>query len=309
MIPVNSVLQVGSFPEIMQAEINRHLKTVLLTNPHDPVPTGSYEAILTRSSTPIPVSLLEQIPTLKVITCCGVGYDNLPLDYLKAHGIQATTTPGVLNDAVCELGIGLLFALLRRLPAADHFVRSGAWQQQAAFPIATTLAGKTVGIVGLGRIGQDLAKRLVAFGVAIAYTGPSDKKLPYAYYSDVNALAKAADIVILTCPGGPETERIINVAVLKSLGPNGFLINIARGSVVDESALIFALQQNTIAGAALDVFENEPNLNPAFLTLHNVILSPHIGSATSETRVAMTRLAIDNLEAFFNHRPLLTPIH
>jgi lactate dehydrogenase-like 2-hydroxyacid dehydrogenase len=309
MIPVNSVLQVGSFPEIMQAEINQHLKTVRLTNPHEPVPAGSYEAILTRSSTPIPVSLLEQIPTLKVIACCGVGYDNLPLDYLKAHGIQASTTPGVLNDAVCELGIGLLFALLRRLPAADHFVRSGAWQQQQVFPIATTLAGKTVGIVGLGRIGQDLARRLVAFGVTIAYTGPSDKKLPYTYYSDVNALAKAADIVILTCPGGPETERMINAEVLKSLGPNGFLINIARGSVVDEAALIFALQQNGIAGAALDVFENEPKINPAFLTLHNVILSPHIGSATSETRLAMTRLAIENLDAFFNQHPLLTPIH
>jgi lactate dehydrogenase-like 2-hydroxyacid dehydrogenase len=308
MIPVNSVLQVGSFPEIMQAEINRHLKTVLLTNPHDPVPAGSYEAILTRSSTPIPVSLLEQIPTLKVIACCGVGYDNLPLDYLKAHSIQASTTPGVLNDAVCELGIGLLFALLRRLPAADQFVRSGAWQQQA-FPIATTLAGKTVGIVGLGRIGQDLAMRLEAFGVTIVYTGPKDKKLKYAFYSDVNGLAKVADIVILTCPGGPETERIINAEVLKSLGPNGYLINIARGSVVDEAALIFALQQNSIAGAALDVFENEPNLNPAFVTLHNVILSPHIGSATSETRSAMTRLAIDNLEAFFNQHPLLTPIH
>jgi len=308
MIPVNSVLQVGSFPEIMQAEINRHLKTVLLTNPHDPVPAGSYEAILTRSSTPIPVGLLEQIPTLKVIACCGVGYDNLPLDYLKAHSIQASTTPGVLNDAVCELGIGLLFALLRRLPAADQFVRSGAWQQQA-FPIATTLAGKTVGIVGLGRIGQDLAMRLEAFGVTIVYTGPKDKKLKYAFYSDVNGLAKVADIVILTCPGGPETERIINAEVLKSLGPNGYLINIARGSVVDEAALIFALQQNSIAGAALDVFENEPNLNPAFVTLHNVILSPHIGSATSETRSAMTRLAIDNLEAFFNQHPLLTPIH
>ena len=128
MIPVNSVLQVGSFPEIMQAEINRSLKTVHLTNPQESVPAGSYEAILTRSNTPIPVSLLEQIPSLKVIACCGVGYDNLPLDYLKAHGIQASTTPGVLNDAVCELGIGLLFALLRRLPAADLFARSGTWQ-------------------------------------------------------------------------------------------------------------------------------------------------------------------------------------
>ena len=308
MIPVNSVLQVGSFPEVMQAEINRSLKTVQLINPHEPAPAGSYEAILTRSNTPIPISLLEQIPNLKVIACCGVGYDNLPLDYLKSHGIQASTTPGVLNDAVCELGIGLLFALLRRLPAADLFARSGAWQEQA-FPITTTLAGKMVGIVGLGRIGQDLARRLEAFGVTIAYTGPAAKNSPYLFYSSVVALAKAADVLILTCPGGSETERMIDASVLNALGPNGYLVNIARGSVVDESALISALQQNRIAGAALDVFENEPQLNSAFMQLHNMVLSPHIGSATRETRQAMTRLAIDNLEAFFNHRPLLTPIH
>jgi lactate dehydrogenase-like 2-hydroxyacid dehydrogenase len=308
MIPVNSVLQVGSFPEIMQAEINRSLKTVHLIHPHEPVPAGSYEAILTRSNTLIPESLLRQIPNLKVIACCGVGYDNLPLDYLKAHGIQASTTPGVLNDAVCELGIGLLFALLRRLPDADRFVRSGTWQEQA-FPITTTLAGKTVGIVGLGRIGQDLARRLEAFGVTIAYTGPASKSLPYAFYSSAIELAEVADVLILTCPGGPETEGMINAAVLKSLGSGGYLVNIARGSVVDEPALIAALQQNSIAGAALDVFENEPKLDPALLQLKNVVLSPHIGSATRETRQAMTRLAIDNLEAFFNHRPLLTPIH
>ena len=308
MIPVNSVLQVGSFPEIMQAEINRSLKTVHLIHPHEPVPAGSYEAILTRSNTLIPESLLRQIPNLKVIACCGVGYDNLPLDYLKAHGIKASTTPGVLNDAVCELGIGLLFALLRRLPDADRFVRSGTWQEQA-FPITTTLAGKTVGIVGLGRIGQDLARRLEAFGVTIAYTGPASKSMPYAFYSSAIALAEVADVLILTCPGGPETEGMINAAVLKSLGSGGYLVNIARGSVVDEPALIAALQQNSIAGAALDVFENEPKLDPAFLQLQNVVLSPHIGSATRETRQAMTRLAIDNLEAFFNHRPLLTPIH
>jgi lactate dehydrogenase-like 2-hydroxyacid dehydrogenase len=308
MIPVNSVLQVGSFPEIMQAEINRSLKTVHLIHPHEPVPAGSYEAILTRSNTLIPESLLRQIPNLKVIACCGVGYDNLPLDYLKAHGIKASTTPGVLNDAVCELGVGLLFALLRRLPDADRFVRSGTWQEQA-FPITTTLAGKTVGIVGLGRIGQDLARRLEAFGVTIAYTGPASKSLPYAFYSSAIALAEVADVLILTCPGGPETEGMINAAVLKSLGSGGYLVNIARGSVVDEPALIAALQQNSIAGAALDVFENEPKLDPALLQLKNVVLSPHIGSATRETRQAMTRLAIDNLEAFFNHRPLLTPIH
>lgn len=307
MIPVNSVLQVGSFPEMMQTEVDQRLKAVRLTNPHDPVPAGTFEAILTRSSTPIPTALLRQIPSLKVIACCGVGYDNLPLDYLKEHGIQASTTPGVLNDAVCELGIGLLFALLRNLPAADQFVRSGQWPK-AIFPIATTLAGKTVGIVGLGRIGQDLAKRLTPFGVQIAYFGPSQKDVPYAFFNSVSALAKACDILILTCPGGPETEKIINAEVLEALGSKGFLVNIARGSVVDEPALLSALSQKRIAGAALDVFENEPSPDAAFMKLDNVVLTPHIGSATSETRQAMTRLAIQNLEAFFRQQPLLTPI-
>lgn len=308
MIPVNSVLQVGSFPEIMQAEVDQRLKAVRLTNPHDLVPAGAYKAILTRSSTAIPISLLEQLPNLKVIACCGVGYDNLPLDYLKVRGIQASTTPGVLNDAVCELGIGLLFALLRNLPAADQFVRSGQWPQRV-FPIATTLAGKRVGIVGLGRIGQDLAKRLLPFGVQIAYFGPSQKDVPYAFFNCIKALASACDILILTCPGSPETEKIINTEVLEALGPKGYLINIARGCVVDEPALLLALSQKRIAGAALDVFENEPSPNPAFMKLDNVVMSPHIGSATSETRQAMTRLAIHNLEAFFHQQPLLTPIY
>ena len=308
MIPVNSVLQVGSFPEIMQAEVDQHLKAVRLINPHDPVPTGTFEAILTRSSTTIPIPLLQQIPNLKVIACCGVGYDNLPLDYLKEHGIQASTTPGVLNDAVCELGIGLLLALLRNLPVADQFVRSGQWPKRI-FPIATTLAGKTVGIVGLGRIGHDLAKRLTPFGVQIAYFGPSQKDVPYTFFSSVNELASACDILMLTCPGGPETDKIINADVIEALGPKGFLVNIARGSVVDESALLSALVHKRIAGAALDVFENEPTPDAAFMKLDNVILSPHIGSATSETRLAMTRLAIHNLEAFFHQQPLLTPIN
>ena len=308
MIPVNSVLQVGSFPEIMQAEVDQHLKAVRLINPHDPVPTGTFEAILTRSSTTIPIPLLQQIPNLKVIACCGVGYDNLPLDYLKEHGIQASTTPGVLNDAVCELGIGLLLALLRNLPVADQFVRSGQWPKRI-FPIATTLAGKTVGIVGLGRIGHDLAKRLTPFGVQIAYFGPSQKDVPYPFFSSVNELASACDILMLTCPGGPETDKIINADVIEALGPKGFLVNIARGSVVDESALLSALVHKRIAGAALDVFENEPTPDAAFMKLDNVILSPHIGSATSETRLAMTRLAIHNLEAFFHQQPLLTPIN
>ena len=307
MIPVNSVLQVGQFPEIMQLEIDRRLSTIKLLDPQGKIPDGSFTAILTRSNTQIPKELLEKMPSVQMVATCGVGYDNLPLGYLKTHGIKASNTPGVLNDAVCELAIGMLFGLLRRIPEAQEYVKSSAWSK-APFTITTTLAGKCVGIAGMGRIGQDLAKRLEPFKVKLAYTGPTQKELPYEYFGDIKSLAKASDILILACPATPETEKMINAEVLEALGPQGYLINIARGSVVDEAALLVALQQKIIAGAALDVFENEPNPNVGFLNIDNVLLTPHIGSATSETRQLMTNLAIDNLEAFYNKKPLLTEV-
>ncbi|MEN9864059.1 MAG: hypothetical protein RLZZ601_1823 [Pseudomonadota bacterium] len=307
MIPVNSVLQVGQFPEIMQLEIDKRMSASKLLDPQDKLPAGNFTAILTRSNTQIPKELLEKLPDMQMVATCGVGYDNLPLDYLKAHGIKASNTPGVLNDAVCELAIGMLFSLLRRIPEAQDFVKSTAWSK-APFTITSTLAGKCVGIAGMGRIGQDLAKRLEPFKVKLAYTGPTRKELPYEYFSDIKSLAKASDILILACPASPETEKMINAEVLEALGPRAYLINIARGSVVDEAALLVALQQKIIAGAALDVFENEPNPNVGFLNIDNVLLTPHIGSATSETRQLMTNLAIDNLEAFYNKKPLLTEV-
>ena len=161
----------------------------------------------------------------------------------------------------------------------------------------------------MGRIGQDLARRLEPFKVQISYSGPNAKNLPYTYHQDIKDLAKNSDVLFLACPATPDTDKMINAEVLDALGPTGFLINIARGSVVDEGALLYALQHKKIAGAALDVFENEPNLNTAFLNLDNVLLTPHIGSATAETRIAMTNLAIDNLEAFFAQQPLLTEVH
>jgi lactate dehydrogenase-like 2-hydroxyacid dehydrogenase len=307
MIPVNSVLQVGQFPEIMQGEIDRRLSTTKLLDPQGKAPAGNFTAILTRSNTLIPKELLEQIPSIRMVATCGVGYDNLPLAYLQAKGIKASNTPGVLNDAVCELAIGMLFGLLRRIPEAQEFVKSGAWAQ-APFAITTTLAGKYVGIVGMGRIGQDLAKRLEPFKVRLAYTGPSQKDVPYDYFPNIKALAQACDVLFLACPASPETEKMVNAEVLDALGDKGYLINIARGSVVDEEALLVALQQKKIAGAALDVFENEPNPNTQFLNIDNVLLTPHIGSATLETRQLMTNLAIDNLEAFYNQQPLLTEV-
>jgi lactate dehydrogenase-like 2-hydroxyacid dehydrogenase len=307
MIPVNSVLQVGQFPEVMQTAIDQRISTVRYPDLNASIPPGSYESILIRSNTQLPIQLLEKLPSVKMVATCGVGYDNLPLDYLKEKGIKASNTPGVLNDAVCELAIGMLFGLLRRIPQAHEFVKSAAWSK-SLFTVTTTLAGKQVGIAGMGRIGQDLAKRLEPFKVKIAYTGPSRKELPYEYFPDIQSLAKASDVLFLACPASPETEKMVGEEVLEALGPKGYLINIARGSVVDESALLVALQQKWIAGAALDVFENEPNPNLGFLNIDNVLLTPHIGSATSETRQLMTNLAIDNLEAFYNKKPLLTEV-
>ncbi len=307
MIPVNSVLQVGQFPEVMQAVIDQRITPVHLLDPNSPIPAGSYQSILIRSNTKLPIGLIERLPQIGMVATCGVGYDNLPMEHLKQKGIKASNTPGVLNDAVCELAIGMMLGLLRRIPEADEFVKSAAWSN-GLFTVTTTLAGKCVGIAGMGRIGQDLAKRLEPFKVKIAYTGPSRKDLPYDYYPDIKALAQVSDVLILACPASPEKDKMINAEVLDALGPQGYLVNIARGSVVDEGALLVALQQKKIAGAALDVFENEPNPNPEFLNIDNVLLTPHIGSATSETRQLMTNLAIDNLEAFYNQQPLLTEV-
>jgi lactate dehydrogenase-like 2-hydroxyacid dehydrogenase len=201
----------------------------------------------------------------------------------------------------------MLLGLLRRIPESEAFVKSGAWSK-APFKLATTLAGKKVGIVGMGRIGQDLAKRLEPFKVEIAYSGPSQKPVPYTYYRNILDLAKNSDVLFLACPATPDTNKIVNAQVLEAMGPTAFLINIARGSVVDEDALLDALQHKKIAGAALDVFESEPNPNKALFGLDNVLLTPHIGSATIETRIAMTNLAVDNLEAFFAKQPLLTEV-
>ena len=310
MIPANTVLQVGPFSGPMQAEIDRRLPNGSygkLLNAQDNPPTGAYRAILTRSPTIIPISLLEQLPNLEIIANCGVGYDNLALEYLQQRNIVATNTPGVLNDAVCELAVGLLLSLMRHIPAAEQYLRSGTWAK-GSYPLTSSLAGKRVGIVGLGRIALDLVERLTPFKVHISYTGPNKKNVPYTYYSDIVSLAANCDVLIMLCPAGPSTTKIANAAVFHALGPTGYFINIARGSVLDEAALLHALENKLIAGAALDVFENEPHPNPEFFKLNNVLLTPHMASGTNETRIAMTNLTLDNLDAFFQQQPPLTPI-
>jgi lactate dehydrogenase-like 2-hydroxyacid dehydrogenase len=219
-----------------------------------------------------------------------------------------TNTPGVLNDAVAEITIGLMIGLARRLPQADRFVREGKWPA-AGFPLQRELTGKTLGMFGLGRIGKEIAQRAQAMKMRVVYSGRRRQpREPFVYYENLTAMAKAADWLVAVAPGGKPTEKIISREVLEALGPEGFFVNVGRGSLVDQAALVEMLQSGALGGAALDVFADEPNVPAALFGLDNVVLSPHQGSATTETRDAMGKLVVDNLLAHFNGEPLLTPV-
>ncbi|HZH26383.1 MAG TPA: 2-hydroxyacid dehydrogenase [Azospirillaceae bacterium] len=252
--------------------------------------------------------LMEQLPNLEIVACMAVGVDAVDVAYAKSRGIHVTNTPDVLNDCVADLTLGLLIASARRLVVADRFVRTGEWRK-APMPLATSLGAKRLGIVGLGRIGLAVARRAEPFGLTVAYHNRRQRTdVPYRYYDNLTELARNSDFLAIITPGGPETRRLIDRAVLDALGPQGTLINVARGSVVDEPALVAALQEGRLGAAALDVFEDEPQVPEALLAMDNVVLAPHVGSATVETRAAMAQLVVDNLIAHFDGRPLPTPV-
>jgi len=302
------LLQIGGFPPEVQSQIDAAFSRVHLADfERDPSCAGEIRALVTRSNLEVPAALVERLPSLEIIATNGVGYDLIPLALAARRGIVVTNTPDVLNAAVAELCIGSLLALLRQLPQADRYVREGRWRN-ANFPLTTSLAGKQVGIVGLGRIGKDIARRLEPFGVTLAYHGRSDQQLAWRFEPDLVVLARDAEILIVAAPGGRETARMISAPVLDALGPQGILVNVARGSLVDQEALLAALQDRRIAGAALDVFDNEPDIDARFFGLENVLLMPHIGSATQETRAAMAQLMLDNLRSWFASGRVLTPV-
>lgn len=302
------LLQIGSFPAEVQSQIDAEFDRIGVEElERDPARAGDIRAIVTRSNLEVPASLVERLPKLEIIATNGVGYDLIPLELAARRGIVVSNTPDVLNAAVAELCIGALLSLLRKLPQADRYVREGRWLD-ANFPLSTSLAGKHVGIVGLGRIGKDIAHRLELFGVALAYHGRTDQRLAWRFEADLAALARDVDILIVAAPGGRETARMIDARVLDALGPRGWLVNVARGSVVDEEALLAALGEKRIAGAALDVFDGEPDIDKRFFGLENVLLMPHIGSATHETRAAMAQLMLDNLRSYFRSGRVLTPV-
>ncbi|MEO6395993.1 MAG: 2-hydroxyacid dehydrogenase [Devosia sp.] len=252
--------------------------------------------------------LMDRLPKLEIIANFGVGYDSIDTKAAKQRNIRVTNTPNVLNDAVAELAIGLMIALARRIPQADQFVRQGKWTK-GGLPLLGELGGKTVGMVGLGRIGKEIAARAQAMKMRVVYHGRHRQHdEPFIYYDDLAEMARDADWLVIIAPGGKATEKLVSRDVLSALGPDGYLVNMARGSLVDEAALVDLLKSGGLGGAALDVFENEPLVPEALFALDNVVLSPHQGSATRQTRDKMGALVVANLDAHFAGEPLLSAV-
>jgi len=307
------ILLVAPLHAATQAELeaNYTVHRAWEATPHDArldAIASRIEILVTTGGAGASRALIERFSNLKLIACFGVGVDAIDLAAAREHGVAVTNTPDVLTNDVADLAIGLMLDAMRGISAGDRYVRAGRWPH-GMFPLQASVSGKRLGIVGMGRIGQAIAHRAAAFDMRIAWHGPRAKDLPYRYEPDLVALAGAVDVLVAACPGGAATRGLISRAVLEALGPHGFFVNIARGSVVDEPALVDLIARGRLAGAGLDVFVDEPNVPAALLADDRVVLQPHVASATQETRTAMGRLVLDNVAAFVAGRPLLTPVH
>ena|SRR5205814_3652470 len=268
---------------------------------------GRIRGLVQGGGTVTPTELLEQLPKLEIISVFGVGYDGVPVAYCKKRGLKVTNTPDVLTDDVADVALGLILMTGRGFVRLNRFAQAGEWEKRAP-ELTTKLAGRKVGILGLGRIGKAIAERVRAMGMKVAYTGRKPQDVPYEYVRDLKALAAAVDFLVVACPGGEATRNIVSVDVLAALGKKGTLVNIARGSIVDEPALVAALKAGVIKGAGLDVFADEPHIPPELFAMDNVVVLPHVGSATRETRQAMGDLCKANLDAYFGGKGVLTLI-
>lgn len=267
---------------------------------------GSVRAI---ASGAVDAALISRLPKLEIITHFGVGYDSVDTEAAKARGVAVTNTPDVLTNAVAELTIGMMLALARQIVVADRYIRDGKWVSVYGFPFAQELNGKTVGILGLGRIGKEIALRAQAMRMRVVYHGRRQQPdEPYVYYDSLVDMARDCDWLVIIAPGGKDTAKLVDRKVLEALGPNGYLMNIARGTLVDEPVLVEMLKSGELGGAALDVFTSEPNVPKELYELDNVVLAPHIGSATQQTREKMGQLVIDNLDAHFAGKPLISRV-
>ncbi|WDR06655.1 2-hydroxyacid dehydrogenase [Devosia rhodophyticola] len=256
----------------------------------------------------VSAALMDKLPKLEIIANFGVGYDTIDSAAAKSRNIRVTNTPNVLNDAMAEITIGLMIALARRLPQGDQYVRAGKWPKES-FGLFSELTGKTVGILGLGRIGKEIGLRAQAMKMRVVYYGRNrQEKEPYVYYDNLTDMARDCDWLVVIAPGGKGTDGIVSREVLEALGPQGYLVNVARGTLIDEKAMVEMLANGQLAGAALDVFEDEPSVPEQLFGLENVVLSPHQGSATHQTRNAMGALVVANLDAHFAGEPLLSAV-
>ena len=308
-----AVLTVANLPPFYLEPLRKHFTLYERLHETDPAAFArvapTIRGITGGGESQVPRALMDQLPALGIVSIMGVGYDRVDVPSAIARGVPVTHTPDVLNDEVADLALGLMLSVARRIPQADRYVRAGLWAEKGNMPLARKVSGAKLGIVGLGRIGKAIAKRAEGFGMQVAYTGRSRQAgVAYPYHPNAKALAAEVDFLVVITPGGEGTRRMIDREVLQALGPRGYLVNVARGSVVDEAALIEALQQGTIAGAGLDVFEDEPNVPQALRDLDNVVLTPHMASATHETRQAMADLALANLLAHFAGEPLKSPV-
>jgi lactate dehydrogenase-like 2-hydroxyacid dehydrogenase len=266
-------------------------------------------AVATKGELGAGAALMDNLPKLEIVACYGVGVDAIDLGRARGRGVRVTNTPDVLTEDVADMAWALLLATARRIPAGDAHVRSGAWAERGPMAMTTRVWGKRLGVVGLGRIGRAVAKRAEGFGMRVAYSGRSRREdAPYEWHPDPASLAAASDMLVVCASGGAGTKGLVDAGAIAALGPSGILVNVSRGTVVDEAALLDALEKGGIAAAGLDVFLNEPRIDPRFLALENAVLQPHNSSGTRETRMAMAELVRDNLLAHFAGEPLLTPV-
>ena len=308
------ILQIGRLPlPALETELAARYHVSCLADQADPagflaLQGAQFSGVVTTASIGLTGEVIAALPHLQVISSFGVGFDALDIGAAKARGVQVGYTPGVLNDCVADMAFALMLDVSRGIAASDRFVRRGAWTQ-GRFALGSRVSGKRLGIVGMGRIGQAVAERASGFRMEVGYHNrrpATDTALPY--FESLVALARWADYLVLTVAGGPATRHMVNQSVLDALGPQGFLINVARGSVVDEAALIAALADARIAGAGLDVFEDEPHVPAALMALDNVVLTPHTASATHETRRAMADLVLENLASFYATGAVSVPV-
>ena len=266
-------------------------------------------AVVTNGIAGIKGEMIERLPNLEIVGVFGVGVDSVDLETAKSRNVRVTNTPDVLTVGVAELAMAILLDVARKITWNDRYLREGRWPKEGDPPLSHSLAGRKLGILGMGRIGQAIADRAKAFGMEIHYGGPSRKPdLPYDYHGKPADLARAADVLMVACKGGAETSGLVNAEVIDAVGPEGWLINISRGSVVDEPALIDALRSGRLGAAGLDVFANEPEVPADLIAMDNVVLQPHQGSACVETRDAMGNLVLENLRAHFSGKPLPTAV-